>query len=351
MIVRSRAPLRLGFGGGGTDLSPYCDNYGGYVLNATINKYAYCTVESSEKGGIELCASERGEDFKCELLPFIHPSGDLQLHKAVYNRIVKTYNNGNPLSVKITTHSDAPAGSGLGSSSTMVIAMIQAMLEYLNKQIQDYDLAHLAYSIERIDMGMSGGKQDQYAATFGGMNFIEFYADDRVVVNPLRIKEWVVNELESSLLLYYTGVSRESAKIIMEQVEKTKSGDKTNIEAMHKLKEEAVLMKEAILRRDLDAFAEALGRSWIAKKKSASVISNPLIEKAYNTAVANGARCGKISGAGGGGFMMFIVDTPKKPIVKYELEKLGGLCMDAQFTSKGVESWVVGGYRQREYNN
>jgi D-glycero-alpha-D-manno-heptose-7-phosphate kinase len=351
MIVRSRAPLRLGFGGGGTDLSPYCDVYGGYVLNATINKYAYCTVESSENGKIEFCASERGEKFKCDSAPSITVDGDLQLHKAVYNRIISNFNNGNPLNVKITTHSDAPAGSGLGSSSTMVIALIQAMLEYLNRQVQDYDLAHLAYSIERIDMGMSGGKQDQYAATFGGMNFIEFYADDRVVVNPLRIKEWVVNELESSLLLYYTGVSREYAKIIMEQVEKTKSGDKTNIDAMHRLKEEAVLMKEAVLRRDLDAFADALGRSWVAKKQSASVISNPLIEKSYNTAVSNGARCGKISGAGGGGFMMFIVDPTKKPVVKTELEKLGGICMDVQLTSKGVESWIVGGNGQRKYFN
>ena len=215
MIIRSKAPLRLGLSGGGTDVSPYCDEYGGTVLNVTINMYAYCTIEITDNGKIEFYASDIKESFICDFKDQIELEGNLLLHKGVYNRIYRDFLNGESLSFKMTTYSDAPSGSGLGSSSTMVVAIIKAFMEWKNLPLGEYDMASIAYEIEREEIGLSGGKQDQYAATFGGLNFIEFYDKNRVIVNPLRIKKWIKNEIENSLILYYTGTSRDSAKIIL----------------------------------------------------------------------------------------------------------------------------------------
>jgi len=341
MIVRSKAPLRLGFAGGGTDVSPYCDEFGGVVLNATINMYAYCTIEPTDDGKIVFVATDRKEKFECESISFIPVEGCLQLHKGVYNRIVKDYMGDKPLSFKMTTYSDAPAGSGLGSSSTMVVAIIKAYMEWLNLPLGEYDVASLAYQVERKDIGLSGGKQDQYAATFGGFNFIEFYDNDRVIVNPLRIKNWIRNELENSLVLYYTGTSRDSAKIIDEQVKNTKEKKKDSIEGMHELKKHAYTMKECVLKGDFDGFAECLRRGWEAKKKTASVISNVEIEEMYNYIMENGGKAAKISGAGGGGFMMIICDPKRRYELVEKLKQTKGKVMIASFTEKGTQAWTL----------
>jgi D-glycero-alpha-D-manno-heptose-7-phosphate kinase len=254
MIIRSKAPLRLGFAGGGTDIASYYNRYGGYVLNATVDMYAYCTIEPNETGKVEFVAADldKKEEYStCEKLPL---SPTLPLHTGIYNRIIADYIK-KPLSFRMTTYSDAPAGSGLGSSSTMVVAIIKAFTEWHNLPLGEYDIASLAYKIEREDIGFAGGKQDQYAATFGGFNFMEFYENERVIVNPLRLKRWIRNELEASLILYYTGVSRESANIIKEQIQHTQKGDSKNIESMHEMKNQAVLMKEALLKGDFKGFS------------------------------------------------------------------------------------------------
>lgn len=342
MIIRAKAPLRLGLAGGGTDVSPYSDEYGGYVLNATIDMCAYTTIEVTNTPKIIFNAADQEEYFETDLTNYIDPIDSLVLHKGIYNRIIKDFNNGVPLPLKITTYSDAPAGSGLGSSSTLVVAMVKAFVELLNLPLGEYDIAHLAYQIERIDVNLSGGKQDQYAATFGGFNFIEFYQEDRVIVNPLRIKNWIINELESSMILYFTGRSRESAMIIDEQVKNTQLKNERSLEAMHELKADALLMKECILKGNIRQFAEYLGKSWNAKKRMATAISNKRIDHIYDMAINAGAFAGKVSGAGGGGFMMFMVDPINRLRVVNRLNALdGGKVMNFHFTNDGTQAWRV----------
>jgi len=340
-IIRSRAPLRLGIAGGGSDVSPYCDIYGGYVLNATIDMYAYCTIEDWNRNQVAFIAADREESYSSDLNPCLKFDGNLDLHKAVYNRVVKQFNKGEPLALKMTTYSDVPAGSGLGSSSTMVVAILKAYAEWLKLPLGEYDLARLAYEIERLELGFSGGRQDQYAATFGGFNFIEFYVEERVIVNPLRIKNWIINELESSMILYYTDAPRESAKIIDEQVENVKSQKQEAIEATHELKNDALRMKESILKGDLQNTAKILGRSWEAKKKIANSITNKKVDQVYEVAINAGAYSGKISGAGGGGFIVFMVDPVKRVNVLKALQELEGRAMNFHFIKHGTQSWIA----------
>ncbi len=341
MIIRSKAPLRLGLAGGGTDVSPYCDEYGGAVLNVTIDMYAYCTIEPTEDNKIVFIAPDVNETFECESKSRIEIDNQLLLHKGIYNRIVKDFNNGKPLSFKMTTYSDAPAGSGLGSSSTMVVAIIKAYMEWLNLPLGEYDMAHLAYEIEREDLKLSGGKQDQFAATFGGFNFMEFYENDRVIVNPLRIKNWIKNEIENSLILYYTGTSRESAKIIDEQIKNTKLGVEESLKAMHELKSSATVMKNAILKGDFDGLANSLKEGWLSKKKMSSSISNPLIENMYDFIMNNGGKAAKVSGAGGGGFMMIICDPKDRYTLVEKLKETDGEVILVQLTEKGAQAWYL----------
>ena len=346
MIVRSRAPLRLGIAGGGSDVSPYCDLYGGYVLNATIDMHAYCTIEPLDTEPLAtqqviFTAADRQEHTELPALAHLQFDDVLDLHKAVYNRIVRQFNNNQPLPLHLTTHSDAPAGSGLGSSSTLVVAMVAAYVEWLRLPLGEYEIAKLAYEIERIDVGLSGGRQDTYAATFGGFNFIEFYEQERVIVNPLRIKNWMINELESSLVLYYTQVSRKSADVIDEQIKNIKNHSDDALAATHAIKQGAIDMKEAILKGNTRQMAELLGLAWEAKKRIAKGITSPAIEQAYETAMQAGAYSGKVSGAGGGGFIMFMVYPERKMNVTRALQKLGGQVTRFHFTPHGTQSWTV----------
>lgn len=339
--VRARAPLRLGLAGGGTDVSPFCDLHGGYVLNAAIDRYAYAMIDPLENGELQLQATDQQQSFvglAAESVPLAEP---LRLHKGVYRRIVRDFCGGRPLSIRLTTYSEAPPGSGLGSSSTLVVAIIKAFVEYLNLPLGEYEIARLAYEIERVDVGLAGGRQDQYSATFGGFNFMEFYAQERVVVNPLRIKNWILTELEASLVLYFTGVSRESANIIDEQRRNVENHSQASLDASFALKREAVSMKESILRGDFGALAESMRAGWQWKKQLAKQISNPQIDKTYEIACAAGALAGKVSGAGGGGFMFFLVDPPRRMQVLRALQELGGLASGCHFSKHGTEGWKL----------
>tara|TARA_R110002124_G_scaffold2666_10_gene16779 strand:+ start:2699 stop:3730 length:1032 start_codon:yes stop_codon:yes gene_type:complete len=341
MLIRAKAPLRLGLAGGGSDVAPYCDLYGGAVLNASINLSSYCTIEPCDDGTVTFVATDREEVFSAPCATEYAYDGLLDLHKGVYNRIVRDFNNGEPLSLKISTHSDAPAGSGLGSSSTMVVAILTAFAELLHLPLGEYDVAHLAFEIERMDIGLRGGAQDQYAATFGGVNFMEFHEQNRVTVNPLRIKKWILSELEASTVLYYTGVSRSSDMIIAQQIESFKSGQGKSVEAVHQLKQDASAMKDALLRGNIRRFGEILGRSWEAKRHLADKISNPQIEEVMNVALQAGAWAGKVSGAGGGGFIMFIVDPVERVQLIRTLNQQDGDVVPFQFEPHGACAWNV----------
>ena len=339
MKIRARAPLRLGISGGGTDVSPYCDIYGGAVLNATIDRYAYAMISPNEGDEVCFVAGDLQESVRLPVSREYELDGKFSLHKAAYNEIVRNYNDNQPISMTLTTYCDAPVGSGLGSSSTLVVAIVKAFMELLNLPIDDYMLARLAFKIEREDCGFQGGRQDQYAATFGGFNFMEFYDDHRAVINPLRIKNWILCELEASLVLFYTGVSRESARIISTQSKNVKSGKEGAVEAMHALKSEAIQMKESLLKGDFDGVVDSMKCGWENKKRSASTVSNPHINEIYESACEAGARAGKVSGAGGGGFMMFYVNPSERMSVINALGKYEGQISNCHFTKHGAQSW------------
>jgi len=341
MIIRSKAPLRLGLAGGGSDVSPYSDMYGGLVLNATINLYAYCTIEERpESEYIEIDSFDAEVHERYPLSDHLSIDGKATLIKGVYNRLMKDY--GLPVTgFYINTYNDAPAGSGLGTSSTMVVAILKAFIEWRSLPLGDYEISRLAYEIERKDLQLSGGKQDQYAAAFGGFNYMEFLQDDMVIVNPLKVKRWIIDELEASMLLYFTGRSRSSAAIIDQQKANTSKGNNKSVEAMHRIKQGAKDMKLAVLKGDINEFARILGQAWEDKKKMADAITNPIIEEAFTVAINAGARAGKVSGAGGGGFIMFIVEPTKKKAVIDALSKLNGFTMPFNFTDGGAHGWKI----------
>jgi D-glycero-alpha-D-manno-heptose-7-phosphate kinase len=339
MIIRSKAPLRLGLAGGGTDVSPYSDKFGGAVLNATISLYAYATIEPSNEGMIIMRSIDKGILFESKSIDNLAIDGNLDLLKGVYNRIVKDYTK-KPLSFELTTYVDAPAGSGLGTSSTLVTAVLGAFAEWLKLPLGEYDLASLACEIERTDLGMAGGKQDQYAATFGGVNFMEFSGNGKVIVNPLRIKDVILNELSNNIVLFYTETSRISSEIIEMQQKNVNDGSNKSVDAMHKMRDLAVKMKEAILKGELNNLGELFHFSWEYKKQMADGITNPYLDSIYRAAIKAGSTGGKITGAGGGGFMFFYCPGNTRYRVINELSSFGGSVRRYEFTKYGLETWI-----------
>lgn len=339
-LIRSKSPLRLGLAGGGTDVSPYSDLYGGAILNATVNLYAYTTIEPLDTGEIILESIDRRESVRYAAAEALPIDGTLDLAKGIYNRVVREYTK-KPLSFRLTTYVDAPAGSGLGTSSSLVVSILSAFAEWQGLPLGEYELAQLAYRVERHDLGMAGGKQDQYAAAFGGVNFMEFSAGDKVIVNPLRIKTEYLAELNNNLVLYYTGTSRLSSQIIERQQINVQEKNEKSVDAMHKLKEQSVMMKEAILLGQVDRIGEILHFGWEYKKQMAREISNPVIDDIYSEALKQGATGGKISGAGGGGFMFFYCPGNTRYRVEECLSAFGGEVRKFQFTKEGAVSWKL----------
>ena len=340
-IVRSRVPLRLGLAGGGTDLSPYCDEHGGAVLNVTIDRYAYAIITPSSDDRVHLIAPDLEVQEALPADDVALANASLVLHAGVLRRMARQFDDGRIRPCRVTSFVDAPPGSGLGSSSALCVALVEAFREAMHLPLGPYDVAHLAFEIERVELGLAGGKQDQYAATFGGINFIEFLAGDRVIVNPLRVSPSILNELEISLVICFTGVSRRSERIIEEQTRNMTEHASDALEGLHRLKRDAQEMKDALLRGQIDRISDILNGSWLAKKRTAQGVSSERIDALMRTAFAAGATGGKVSGAGGGGFMMFVVSPERRVELIHALNRAGGTASGVHLTQKGAESWTL----------
>jgi D-glycero-alpha-D-manno-heptose-7-phosphate kinase len=341
MIIRARAPLRVGLAGGGTDLEAYFSKHGGAVLNFAISRYAFTELSDSCSGYFEATAVDTGKTIKHDLsdLPSLVDCL-LPLHLATYLFFIKEYNQGRPVPIVISTYCDAPVGSGLGSSSTLVVSMVKAWNEYFNAGLDEYATAEAAYLIERQWCGFAGGKQDQYSAAFGGINFIEFNSSG-VIVHPLRIKNWFKCELESSLLLHYVGNSRQSSAIISDQ-QRLILSESEKLNQMHSLKECAYKMKKALLRNSMTEIKDYLNEGWNAKQRTSELISNSMIAERVSFARAHGAEACKISGAGGGGFLLILIHPARAVTMRNSLtDHYGHDTFFATISEQSSEAWKL----------
>lgn len=342
-ILRSKAPLRISFAGGGTDVSPYPEEKGGAVLNCTIDKYAYATLEAVPDGhgatAVESLDYNVAVNYQ-KPADLIY-NGELDLVKAALKVLRGPGANGSAAdSLRLFLHSDAPAGTGLGSSSTVCVALVGAFQRYLREPWTSYDVAELAYHIEREELGFKGGRQDMYAAAFGGFNFMEFNGT-RTVVNPLKIPAEIANELAYRLLLCYTGTGRFSNDIIERQQQSYAEKRGSTVDALDATKQLAVDMKNELLRGNIDEMGLLLDRGWELKKQFTSGISNERIDALYARAKEAGALGGKLTGAGGGGYLLLFCDFARRAKVAKVVQDLGGRVEDFSLEPAGLQTWSV----------
>jgi len=336
MIIRAKAPLRISFAGGGTDVPPFPAREGGCVLNATIGRYAWGSLRPRDDNRIRIESVDLGTSLSYTVDSEMVFDGHLDLAKAAIQRLGANNSHG----FDVFLHSDAPPGSGLGSSSALVVGLVGLVKEFKNLSLTDYEVAKLAYAVEREDLGIKGGLQDQYAASFGGFNFIEF-GKDKVIVNPLRIPPEIINELEHNLILCFTGTTRRSDHIIEDQTRRYEENDAGAVDALRHQKSLVVEMKNALLQRRLDDFGELLHCAWEAKKKFSTRISNPAIDELYQEARKEGALGGKMTGAGGGGYMLFYCVFEKRHKVDAALRRMGAHPTQFAFDSMGLQTWRI----------
>jgi D-glycero-alpha-D-manno-heptose-7-phosphate kinase len=336
MFIRAKAPLRISLSGGGTDVPPFPQLEGGCVLSTTINRYAYGTLKPRLDQNICVRSLDFGVSITYDPEDKLTYDGKLDLVKAAIRKLASAERRGFDLLI----HSDAPPGSGLGASSAMMVVLVGLLKELENQPLTDYEIADLACVIEREELGIQGGLQDQYSAAFGGFNYIEFLPD-RVVVNPLKISPDVMNELQYNFLLCYTGMMRLSGQIIQDQIDRYERRDATTMQALRELKALTIEMKNALLRRELDHIGELLNKEWQYKKTLSSRISNSQLDSLYETAREYGAQGGKITGAGGGGYMLLYCPIDRRHSVAAKLKELGCTIVDTSFEPTGLQTWKV----------
>lgn len=339
MIFRARAPLRISFSGGGTDLRPYVNEHGGLVLNATIDRYAYATLRLCSDSVFRVNSMDYGQSVDLSLDSQPPFDGNLDLIKGCLRRL-QVIDGSVGSGMELFLETDAPPGSGLGASSALVVATIGALAEWRRLLLDRYEIARLACLIEREDVGIPGGYQDQYAATFGGFNLIEFRSETDVVVNPLRIEPRIVQELEYNMLLVYTGAARVSANIIKSQADGLIQKRPEVTSAMDEMKSLTMKAKDALVTGRLIDLADLLHQEWLAKKRTSDAISTSVIEEMYETARELGALGGKVSGAGGGGFMFLFCPFDRKQAVARRLTQLGAEVLPIAFHGDGMQSWT-----------
>jgi len=330
MTLISRSPVRISFGGGGTDLASYYEKHDGVVVSAAINKYFYTILEIRLDDRIQLISS------------------DLQVHHTVKDFYDLKLGKGQDIPVAVLKHfnvqrglnlfmaSEIPPGTGLGSSGAVTVNIINIINELERLKLTKQEMAELAYDIEYNELNMPIGKQDEYAAAFGGVNFMQFNKDGTVEVEPLNIAREVRVRMEDDIMLFFTGRTRESSKILKSQDKSTKDDEDDIVNSLHKIKEIAFDVKKALESGDLMEFGRLLDESWQIKKNLAKGISNPKIDKMYELAKKNGALGGKLTGAGGGGYFMVYCDKPHQKAVTKALTKEGLSPLDFHFDKKGA---------------
>ena len=342
--VFSKAPLRMALAGGGTDLEPYYTRFGGFVLNATIDQYAYCKIEPYECckrethwvfKSIDLGIDEKRDFYSSDFMNYAYTDSKLKLLINTYQYLTHKLER-EP--VKITTFVEAPPGSGLGSSSALVVALVAAIAEYYNIPMGEYDMADAAVEIERKVCDLPGGKQDQFAAAFGGFNFMEFLKDVRTIVNPLRLNHKTQNMMELSTVLYYVGKPRKDSRVI-ENTAKGLESSETVLNATHKIREACINYKRSLLMGDLPKISELMEVYWKMKLETNSKVASPEILDSYDYARKNGATAAKISGAGGGGHMVLFTEFERRHELISSLKEKEGRVVPFKFVNQGVDVW------------
>ncbi len=331
-IIRARAPLRISFVGGGTDIPAYYEKNGGAVLSSTINRYSHVNLYPREDGEVRIRSLDLGSsvNYRIDEEPIYDGAHDLA--KAAIRRM------GSERGFELDVATEAPPGSGLGGSSAVTAAILAAVRELTGVIVDEYEMAELNYKIERLDLGIAGGKQDQYATVFGGFNVIEFFRD-RVLVTPLRLRREVLNELECHLMLCYTGQIRTSLGLVERQVRAFAEGRPESVSALARLHEMVFEMMEVLLKGQVRRFGELLDESLLTKKRMNPDITTPAIDEMYDLARKNGAIGGKLLGAGGGGYLLLFVEGHRRHDVKAALEKAGGQFTTFSFDEFGLQSW------------
>ncbi|MDR7481646.1 MAG: GHMP kinase [Armatimonadota bacterium] len=332
-MLIARAPVRISFAGGGTDFESYYARFGGLVVSATIDKYFYVFLTVNKGENIQIMSSDYRTFYRQKAEDLMVWDGDLSLPRAILNH----FNIHEGFSMFLA--SQVPPGTGLGSSSAVTVAILKAVSGVLGLGLSKQQIADLACFIEIEKLGMPIGKQDQFAAAFGGLNTIMFERDG-VFVEPLPLRPETVEAIEREVLLFYTGEAREAAKVLSEQKRAVAADDPTVLTSLHAIKAMALEMRRCLLAGDLGGVGEVLRESWEQKKRLASGISNARIDEAYETARAHGALGGKITGAGGGGFLMLCCPWKHAAKVTEALERLGLRRMDFSIDFDGARILV-----------
>lgn len=329
-MLIARAPMRISLAGGGTDIEAYYLRYGGMVISTTIDKYFYAFLNVGEEGRVQISSSDYRTFCQPEADSAFSTEGELALPRAILHHF------GVEQSISLFLASEIPPGTGLGSSSAAAVAIIKALAVASEKTLSKSELAEIAAYIEIIKLGTPIGKQDQYAAAFGGFNLLVF-EKDQVSITPLNLSRETVQQLQRNLMLFFMGTSRESASILKEQTEACVRESERVIEALHSVKKLVHEVKECLESGHPHRLGDIFHRSWMEKRQFAKGVSNSLIDECYETALSRGARGGKITGAGGGGFMMLYCEEEHQDAVTKALAERGIRPLDFRFETGGAK--------------
>jgi D-glycero-alpha-D-manno-heptose-7-phosphate kinase len=337
-MLIGRSPVRISFGGGGTDLPSYYEQFGGAVLSTAINKYFYTILGNRSDGRIQVISSDLrlfGNWNDLAALPALpEDNRGLDIPLAV----LKDLNV--ELAADLFLASEIPPGTGLGSSASVCVNLLKVLTTYLRCPLSKYELAERAYRITRFGLARHVGKQDEYAAAFGGLNYIRFAPDGSTHVEPVQLDAGILAALQANLMLFFTGAAHHSWDILADQEKSTLQPSGSAVAALHQVKEAGAMMKEALLCGNLEHFGHLLDDAWQAKKRVSNRISNPRIDHFYQTARENGAIGGKITGAGGGGFLLLYAEPSCQSAVRCALQGEGLQEMAFAFDTQGAHVLV-----------